>query len=87
MVGNRGAGHTQEELDEPLRTLFTFAKSGIKGPACLSWEEIRDGWRYQDNRLKPMSAEVAEPKFPRTAAKVWLMLRRLHQQGFTAFIS
>ena len=31
-------------------------------------------------------AESPDPEFPRTAAKVWRMLRRLRQRGFTSFI-
>ena len=30
--------------------------------------------------------EGPDPEFPRTAAKIWRMLRRLRQRGFTAFI-
>ncbi len=32
------------------------------------------------------AAEGPDPEFPRTAAKIWRMLRRLRQRGFTAFI-
>ncbi|MCY3599024.1 MAG: hypothetical protein OXN85_03490 [Gemmatimonadetes bacterium] len=32
------------------------------------------------------AAEGPDPEFPRTAAKVWRMLRRLNQRGFTSFI-
>jgi len=32
------------------------------------------------------AADRPDPEFPRTAAKIWRMLRRLQQRGFTAFI-
>ena len=32
------------------------------------------------------AVEGPDPEFPRTAAKIWRMLRRLRQRGFTAFI-
>lgn len=32
------------------------------------------------------TVEGPDPKFPRTAAKIWRMLRRLRQRGFTGFI-
>ncbi|WP_310790078.1 hypothetical protein [Candidatus Palauibacter polyketidifaciens] len=32
------------------------------------------------------AADGPDPEFPRTAAKIWRMLRRLRQRGFTAFI-
>ena len=32
------------------------------------------------------AAEGPDPEFPRTAAKIWRMLRRLRQRGFTSFI-
>jgi 5-methylcytosine-specific restriction protein B len=78
---------TQEELDEPLRALFTFAVSGAAVTPPSSWEKIRDSWRLHNDRLEPTKGEPSELKLPRTATKIWLMLRRLHQQGFTAFIS
>jgi 5-methylcytosine-specific restriction enzyme MrcB-like protein len=77
---------TQEELDDPLRALFTFACSGSPVATSLSWEDIQDGWRFQKDRLEPTKSGLGELRLPRTAAKIWLMLRRLHQQGFTAFI-
>lgn len=32
------------------------------------------------------ASDGPDPEFPRTAAKIWRMLRRLRQRGFTAFI-
>lgn len=77
---------TQEELDEPLRALFSFAGAGA-AVSLAPWDEIRDKWRLRSDRLERIDGELADVRLPRTATKIWLMLRRLHQQGFTAFIS
>ena len=76
---------TQEELDAPLRVLFVFAKAAE--PAELeTWKEISDAWKLLNDRLQPTKGAPTKFKLPRTAAKVFTMLKRLHQQGFTSFI-
>lgn len=79
---------TLEELDEPLQQLFRFAVTGDTPMASEGgWEKLKDDWRLSNGRLTSNATPpAAEPKLPRMAAKIWKMLRRLHQQGFTSFI-
>jgi EVE domain-containing protein len=75
---------TQEELEPPLLAIFAFAVSGSRGPGEES--ERWDQWLLKDGQLKPTADTDSAPRFPRLARKVWMMLRRLREQGFTAFI-
>jgi hypothetical protein len=76
---------TQQELEGCLHRLFAFMVHGDtppKGnpPRLEDWEWRREGL------VRASEGAPAIPHFPRSAAKVWRMLRRLRQQGFTSFI-
>ncbi len=82
---------TQQELESLLERLFNFAVHGgerRRGDTDVALDE----WTVERGRLTPTrktgdgAAEGPDPEFPRTAAKIWRMLRRLRQRGFTAFI-
>ena len=81
---------TQQELEEPLARLFAFAVSGAVPTAVAELAAIEAIWHVRNNLLvtKTVTAEIAvmAPRFPRTAAKLWRMLRRLRQVGFASFI-
>jgi len=77
---------TQAELETPLEALFAFAVAGRPVGAATDW---RSWARSEDGTVRPASADATIttlPRFPRTATKVWQMLRRLERQGFTAYI-
>ncbi len=78
---------TQQELEELLDRLFAFA---ITGEDRSGGEEavLRSSWRPAGGRLEPAgdNDSPSAPRFPRLAAKLWRMARRLEQQGFTSFI-
>jgi hypothetical protein len=78
---------TQQELDEPLRAFFAFSQTAAPPSDVPSWDAIRLEWRAAMQRLEPVGKTLADPKLPRVARKTWLMLQRLHQQGFTSFIA
>lgn len=69
---------TQQEIEDMLAGLFSFAAGDMDPPVPY------DGWALDDGVLRAKSG--AAPRFPRSAAKLWRMLRRLRQQGFTSFI-
>ncbi len=76
---------TQQELEGCLHRLFAFMVHGELPPQenpsrFDEWEWRRDGL------VRASKGVPATPHFPRSAAKVWRMLRRLRQQGFTSFI-
>ena len=82
---------TQQELESLLERLFNFAVhvgERRRGDTDVALDE----WTVERGRLTPTrktgdgAAEGPDPEFPRTAAKIWRMLRRLRQRGFTAFI-
>jgi len=77
---------TQEELDESLLAFFSFVVTADRNASVLNWADLKDRWEVTDGRLVPKLESLA-PRLPRTAAKIWLMLLRLHRQGFTSFIS
>lgn len=67
-----------------------------------SWavDPVRGEWSLKDGPSSPTPSEAPEPeeqeaeeqiqdetaRFPRSAFKLWRMRRRLHQQGFTAWV-
>lgn len=91
---------TQQELEPVLDRLFFFALEGEDRGTRT--EPLRlDGWISVKGRLEPNPAtasssdaedtpnnsrSASNPVFPRTAAKLYRMLRRLNDQGFTSFI-
>jgi len=79
---------TQQELEELLTQLFTFALNAGPGSAALDAESILTQWHDHAGQIvaAPTAASAITAKLPRTAAKLWRMLRRLRQQGFTAFV-
>jgi 5-methylcytosine-specific restriction enzyme B len=74
---------TQQELEGILTALFSFAVA-----TTPSTDDALHGWLIRGGRLAPdaRSGRTAMPLLPRTAAKLWRMIRRLRQQGFTSFI-
>ncbi len=79
---------TQQELEEVLPGLFRFAAAG-SGTEAAGDEHDWQAWRLDQGRLVLPSREsegAARPRLPRTAFKLWRMLHRLRQQGFTSFI-
>jgi hypothetical protein len=78
---------TQQELESILAQLFCFALHG-KLSAPLAIETILSQWRDQGGQIAALVVDesVILARLPRTAAKLWRMLRRLRQQGFTAFV-
>jgi 5-methylcytosine-specific restriction protein B len=74
---------TQQELEDLLERLFTFAVTGSDGPAPpdLASFTPRGGLLIRTDGGEERSARL-----PRTAAKLWRMRRRLERQGFTSFI-
>lgn len=75
---------TQQELEDVLARLLAFAVD-VESP-----EDTRDHesqWSYSRGRLSPLSdGSPKTPKLPRSAAKLWRMLRRVRQQGYVSFI-
>ncbi len=77
---------TQQELEELLARLLAFAIDTNSSPTAKASE---GDWRLDGYTLVPRSEAEGEkplPELPRTAAKLWRMMRRLRQQGFTSFI-
>ena len=80
---------TQQELGSLLTSLFAFS---IAGGADHNDGAITtpESWTVKSGQLASLSpasdADTVQPVFPRTAAKLWRMMRRLRQQGFTSFI-
>jgi hypothetical protein len=76
---------TQQEIEETLRSLFSFAIGLIATDGKTAEAE----WDLKAGRLELKEQKVGtslEPKLPRTAAKLWRMLRRLREQGFASFV-
>ncbi len=76
---------TQQELGSVLASIFAFTLD-VDGVVPPSTEALQYASSVRQSRLVPTTAESVEPQLPRTAAKVWTMLKRLRQQGFTSFI-
>lgn len=78
---------TQQELEPLLARLFVFALRGEAGGDLLDVDVILRQWRDRHGQITSLVDTPPAPvKLPRTAAKLWRMLRRLRQQGFTAFV-
>ena len=74
---------TEQEMKEPLTALFGFAIFG-RTDAADEWiqSELKGGELYPKREVEM----AVPPQLPRTAAKLWRMLLRLKQQGFTSFV-
>ncbi|MBI3966853.1 MAG: EVE domain-containing protein, partial [Chloroflexi bacterium] len=73
---------TQQELEEPLTGLFGFAMTGRRTGGRVNGGEAEwQHWRPRGGVLERLAgADEAlrdAPRLPRTAAKLWRMLRRL----------
>ncbi len=81
---------TQQELEPVLSALADYAVHGQRRAEAATPETVLSAWTLgQDGRLIAVgmgAATAAPPAYPRTAAKLWGMLRRLRQQGFASFI-
>lgn len=80
---------TQQEMEATLTALLDFAIHGARRDARDSAEEVGRRWRVgRDGHLRAATPDSTTPlpALPRTAAKLWGMLRRLRQQGFASFI-
>lgn len=80
---------TQQELSELLVQLFDLAVHGVTAtPAITTEAAVLKDWRVIRGQIAPVApgSTTAAPRLPRTAAKLWVMLRRLRQQGFASFI-
>lgn len=80
---------TQQELELLLAALFAFAIQAVPAAKPPDADTILAQWADEGGQLAsvPGVTPGVAPKLPRTAAKLWRMLRRLRQQGFTAFVS
>lgn len=80
---------TQQELEGVLSALFNFVISLQTNDV---WEKgvVLEDWELSFGRLRPLvpggEEEGPSIRLPRTAAKLWRMLKRLRQQGFTSYI-
>ena len=73
---------TQQELQDVLDALFRFAVGVGDEAAAL----VDDSWQPEGHLLSWKGDDALEARFPRTAAKLWRMRRRLRRQGFTSFV-
>jgi hypothetical protein len=82
---------TQHELEPLLIQLFLFALHADGNGSPVPVDAILTQWREQNGLIVAVGSNGAtatsSPRLPRVAAKLWRMLRRLRQQGFTAFVS
>jgi hypothetical protein len=77
---------TQQELQEPVDALLAFAITG--GKPGFPVELRLNDWTPEAGRLMPPNEDnwTARATLPRTACKLWLMRRRLRDQGFTSYL-
>ena len=75
------AGQTVSAGSEAGVVESVKAASDIYAPVSGTITEVNEA--LED---APEDATPAAPQLPRSAAKLWRMLRRLRQQGFTAFV-
>ena len=73
------AGTPQAEADEPA----TGGDDGTEGSTTAA---DADSAERKASANAAAASEDRDPEFPRTAAKLWRMLKRLEQRGFAAFI-
>ncbi|MCA9688120.1 MAG: hypothetical protein KC636_00820, partial [Myxococcales bacterium] len=75
---------TQQEVEATLSRLLAFAID-VKSKQEARADDSQ--WDYERGRLKAKSdTNAGPPRLPRSAAKLWRMLRRVKQQGFVSFI-
>lgn len=75
---------TQQEIEDVLARLLAFA---VDVESTVGERDDGAGWSYARGRVAPRAEGVPRaPKLPRTAAKLWRMLRRVRQQGYVSFI-
>ena len=75
---------TQQELEDVLQRLLAFA---LDVGSATDAREQGSQWDYTGGRLVARAdAPTNVPKLPRSAAKLWRMLRRVRQQGYVSFI-
>ena len=73
---------TEQELRELLESLFDFAIAGKRDE-----RHVETNWTLSHGKLSWQGkVEPPQIRLPRTAAKLWRMLRRLRQRGFVSFI-
>ncbi len=81
---------TQQQLEAALAALFDFAVHGRRRDRPDTADSIASSWRAgRDGLVSTIPASdgpAPSPVLPRTAAKLWGMLKRLRQQGFASFI-
>ena len=79
---------TQGELGEILAAVGHFALTGEPSKAAPVPDTFLHDWALRGGSLvwAGTSSGAQEPRLPRTAAKVWSMLHRLQEQGFTSFV-
>jgi hypothetical protein len=73
---------TQQELGELLERLLAFT---INANSAVSARGKESEWDYIKGHLVSKS-DAGPPKLPRSAAKLWRMLRRVRLQGYVSFI-
>ena len=73
---------TEQELRELLESLLGFAVAGERAQ-----RQTETNWTLSQGRLSRQGkGDASQVRLPRTAAKLWRMLRRLRQRGFVSFI-
>ena len=76
---------TQQDLKDVLEAFFRFAL-GL-GADSSPEEAVWDQWDLDGGVLRRRRGDTQRaPRLPRTAGKLWRMLRRLHDQGFVSYI-
>lgn len=77
---------TQQELEELLASLFAFAtvRNTDSGKEARTLDQ---GWMLDGDTLNPAPDSGNQPAvLPRTAAKLYRMIKQLERRGFTSFI-
>jgi 5-methylcytosine-specific restriction enzyme B len=75
---------TQQEVEEILGRLLAFAVDVDSHPET---REQESAWVFASGRISSKAEQGARtPRLPRSAAKLWRMLRRARIQGYVSFI-
>lgn len=74
---------TQQEVEDVLGRLLAFAVDVDSG---LAAREHEAAWAFLGGRIAATAETQRAPRLPRTAAKLWRMLRRARLQGYVSFI-